>query len=456
LSRKCLLVLITALFLSTGIFAQSVRYPSDYSPNVDHHVDNKPNVIIFIMDDVGQGDVGVFGNAVVETPNIDKLAAEGMRFDNAFLTTSSCSPSRASFLTGLYPTATGARDLHDPLPAEKTSLPQLLHNAGYYTASIGKWHLGEPFKSHFDRVVEPRDESGALDWLPELARRPEGKPFFFWLASKDAHDPFNWHTPLRHQDPSRLVLPPRAVDNAFTRQVMAQYYDEIARVDYNIGLVVNSLRKQKILDNTVIIVLSDNGSIIGNAKTTLYDPGLKTPLVIRFPSLVKQGIANQQLVSAVDIMPTVLAMAGLPAVSGNPGVSILPTLLNPEQPVRNYIHAERNKHGAKAFERSIRTNRYLYKRNYFERHLCDTSWDAVFDPDIPRDSVYEEFYDLQHDPDASHNIVHGLEYRDDLNAARQTLDQIMLAPDQHPPPLILEQCHVRQWHERIRWPLHAQ
>lgn len=434
MNRKILLVFLLVLWFPVVVLAVNV----------------KPNVIIFIMDDVGQGDVGAFGNGVVKTPNIDKLAAEGMRFDNAFLTTSSCSPSRASILTGLYPTATGARDLHDPLPADRASLPQLLREAGYYTASVGKWHLGEPFKQHFNRVVEPREDSGAADWLPELARRPSSQPFFFWLASIDAHEPYFWHPPLRHQDPTRLVVPPDAKDNAFTRYVMAQYYDEIARVDDNIGRVVKMLEAQHALDNTIIIVLSDNGSVIGGTKTTLYDTGLKTPLVMRFPTAIKPGVANPQLVSAVDIMPTVLALAGLPMLPDVPGVSMLPTLRNPAQPVRNFVHAERNKHGTRQFERSIRTSRYLYKRNYFERRLCDTTGDVWFDPGKPRDTVHEEFYDLQNDPEAIHNIVEEPEHREDLNQLRHALSRIMSAPAQHPPPLILEQCRARPWNERIR------
>lgn len=411
-----------------------------------------PNIIVFILDDVGQQDVGAFGNPAVHTPNIDRLAAEGMRFENAFLTTSSCSPSRASILTGMYPTATGAPDLDDPLPPDKVGLPKLLHQAGYYTASIGKWHLGEPYKSQFDRVVEPREESGAADWLPELARRPPGKPFFFWLASKDAHDPYYWNPPLRHQDPSRIVVPSYAEDSAFTRQVMAGYYDEIARADENIGKVVAMLREQHLLDNTLIIVLSDNGAQFGGAKTTLYDEGIKTPLVMRFPATIPSGVANQQLVSAVDLMPTILQLAGLSPVPNAPGVSLVPTLKNPSQPVRSFIYAERNRHGVNLFERLVRTDRFFYKRNYLDRRLCDPYADTVFDPHTPRDGAYEEFYDLQRDGFERNNKVSEREYRDDLNGARKTMSLIMAQTEDRHPPLIFEQCMLRPWHQRIPWP----
>jgi N-sulfoglucosamine sulfohydrolase len=411
---------------------------------------DRPNIVIFILDDVGQADVGAFGNAVVRTPNIDRLAAEGMRFDNAFLTTSSCSPSRASILTGLYPSATGAPNLGDPVPADITSLPQLLRQAGYYTASVGKWHLGEPFKSHFDRVVEPREESGAADWLPELARRPLNKPFFFWLASKDAHEPYDWYPPLLRQDPARLVVPAYAEDNAFTRQVMAGYYDEIARADASIGHVVDWLRVQHLLDNTLVIVLSDNGSIIGRAKTTLYDEGLKTPLVMRFPKIIRFGLANQQIVSAVDLMPTILALVGLSPVPDIPGVSLLPTLGNPLQPVREYIYAEQNRHGQPHFSRAVRTKDYLFKLNYLGRRLCNPIEDTFWSSRSPRDTGHAEFYDLHLDPGAQQNRIKDPEYRDSLNNVRQIMSTIMAQVKQETPPLIMEQCKPRHLFERIQ------
>lgn len=412
-----------------------------------------PNIVIFLLDDVGQSDVGAFGNAVVRTPNIDQLAREGTRFDNAFLTTSSCSPSRASLLTGLYPTATGAPKLDDPLPASVTSLPQQLRNAGYYTASVGKWHLGEPFKTHFDRVVEPRDESGAADWLPELARRPHNKPFFFWLASKDAHAPYEaWHPPLLHHNPQTIPLSKRDDDNHFVREGMAGYYDEIARADRNIGLVIESLRQEGVLDNTLVMVLSDNGSLFGGAKTTLYSEGIKTPLVLRLPTKVLPGIANQQLVSAVDIMPTVLALAGLPLVPNTPGVSLWPTLQDPTVPVRDYIYAESNQHGQPNFSRVVRTKAFSYHRNFLKRKLCDPYGDTVWESGLPRDARHAEFYDLQRDPAESANLLDEADYKNQQAALQSILRNIMDKTPQALPPLIMEHCPPRPWSERIRWP----
>ena len=114
----------------------------------------RPNILVFIVDDMGAGDAGCYGNPHVRTPNLDRLAAEGVRFDAAFLTCSSCSPSRASILTGRYPHSTGAHQLHLPVPAEQVFVSELLREDGYYTAAAGKWHLGKPAKDKFDTVVE--------------------------------------------------------------------------------------------------------------------------------------------------------------------------------------------------------------------------------------------------------------------------------------------------------------
>lgn len=411
----------------------------------------RPNIVIFILDDVGHTDIGAFGNPVARTPHIDRLAAQGMRFTQAFLTTSSCSPSRASILTGLYPHSTGAPALHDPVPASLASLPKALRESGYYTASVGKWHLGDPFKAHFHRVVENREESGAADWLPELARRPANQPFFFWFASADAHTPYDWQPPLAMRSPDSMPIHPWSQDSSYERQMLAQYHFEITRADYHIGQVVAQLDREGILDNTVIITLSDNGTQFGGAKTTLYDEGLKTPLVIRYPPLIAAGLTNHQLVSSVDIAPTLLTLTQTQWPAGLQGVSLLPTLQDPSQRVREFVIAERNAHAQPFFERAIRTEKLLYKRNYLGRKLCDQEADLIFGKKR-RDSAKAELYDLQADPLARHNVIQDPAYQQSLDQLRQLLNEWMHATGDIAPPRILEQCTPRPWHERIQIP----
>ena len=138
-----------------------------------------PNIIVFIGDDIGWNDTGAYGNPYVRTPNMDRIAQEGMIFTNAFLTTSQCSPTRASILTGKYPHNTGAANLHDPLPAGEITIAELFRDKGYLTASVGKWHLGEMARIKFDSVMEGDAIVHGLHFLKE---RPAHQPFFFMVC----------------------------------------------------------------------------------------------------------------------------------------------------------------------------------------------------------------------------------------------------------------------------------
>ena len=154
----------------------------------------KPNIILIIADDMAWNDCGAYGHPKIRTPNIDKLAQQGMTFNNAFLTTSSCSPSRCSIITGRYPHNTDAGQLHLPLPKEQVTFPELLKQAGYHTGAAGKWHLGNATKPKFDIVREGGDSGGAGHWVPMLKDRPTDKPFFMWFASFDPHRPYQKNT----------------------------------------------------------------------------------------------------------------------------------------------------------------------------------------------------------------------------------------------------------------------
>ena len=228
-----------------------------------------PNVVIFIADDQGFGDLGCYGHRTLETPAIDRLAAEGMRFDKAFLTISSCSPTRCSLLTGRYPHNTGAEDLHQPLPADQISLARLLKAKDYHNMAVGKWHLGDAERQHWHSIEECGGAEMGEKALQMLADRPRDKPFFFWVASKDPHRPFGDAEPRYANDD--VVVPPYLPDHEFIREEMAAYYSEISRFDEQIGHLTEALEEQGVLNETVIAYLSDNGMPFPRAKTTLYD-----------------------------------------------------------------------------------------------------------------------------------------------------------------------------------------
>ena len=171
-----------------------------------------PNFVFIIADDLGANDVGIFGHPVIKTPNIDQLAQHGLQFNRAYLTTASCTASRASILTGLYPTGSGAPNLHDAIPADRKLISSYLREAGYYTASVGKWHIGEAVVPQFDLAVDPPGDSGAEGWIDALNNRPKNQPFFFWFASRDPHVPYSDLAADGPYQPNDAVMSPLFFD----------------------------------------------------------------------------------------------------------------------------------------------------------------------------------------------------------------------------------------------------
>lgn len=339
-----------------------------------------PNVVIIIADDMATEDCGAYGHPRIQTPNLDRLAKQGMRFDRAFLTCSSCSPSRASLLTGRYPHQTGAEQLHWPLPAEQMLFTTPLREAGYWTAAVGKWHLGAAAKKQFDLVREGGGPSGCEHWVPVLRERPKEKPFFLWLAAIDPHRPYESGIIPKPHTPEDAVVPPYLPDTQTVRADLAAYYDEISRLDKFVGEVINELDRQKIADNTIVIFLSDNGRPFPRCKTTVYDSGIRTPFLVRWPSRVQPGSVCGRLVSAVDLAPTVLRLAGIQPGTSFVGVDFSPLLNEPSQAVRKYVFAERNWHDYEARNRAIRSERFRLIRNDY-RDLPNTPpADAVRSP----------------------------------------------------------------------------
>lgn len=323
----------------------------------------RPNIVLIIGDDISQDDFGCYGNPNIRTPNIDRLAKDGLRFNNAYLTTSQCSPTRCSIITGRYPHNTGAPELHMPLPEGQVMFPELLKMAGYYTAASGKWHLGDYARKAFG-TINSAGSGGEEKWVSTLKERPKDRPFFMWFAAHDAHRGWDGRIELKRHTKEEVVLPPYMVDIPEVRADMAKYYDEVSRMDRYVGYVVDELKKQDVFDNTIIIVMADNGRPFWRCKTRLYDSGIKTPFVVHWPAGIKKnGETSDSLVSVIDIAPTLLELAGVSPPKTFQGVSFSKLLNTPDASIRDYVFAEHNWHAQIAHERMVRHGDYLYIRN---------------------------------------------------------------------------------------------
>ncbi|SHJ71833.1 Arylsulfatase A [Tangfeifania diversioriginum] len=399
----------------------------------------QPNFIVFIADDAAWNDCGPYGNENIKTPNINKLAEEGLVFDNAFLTTSSCSPSRCSILTGRYPHSTGAPELHQPLPADQVLFAGELQKAGYYTAVAGKYHIG-PKRAEFDSIYGG-SPSGCEFWVEALQNRPKDKPFFLWLAALDPHRAYQPNTIPEPHQPEDVIVPPYLPDNDSTRKDLALYYDEISRLDNYLGKVMAELKNQGEDENTVVIYMSDNGRPFPRAKTRMYDSGIKTPFIVRWPDKVKKG-RTDALVSSIDIAPTFCELAGTGISETFQGFSFAPVLEDYSAKTREYIAAEHNWHDYQAHERAVRNTRFLYIRNSFPQLNASPPADAVrsityqkmielyeagelnenqLDCFIaPRPA--EELYDVVKDPYHFNNLAENSDYKNELQEMRLLLN----------------------------------
>lgn len=425
---KRLFLSVLAVFSFQLLFAQ---------PNAA----KQPNIVLIIADDIGWGDIGCYGNKDVKTPNIDALGSSGKVFKNMYLTTSSCSPSRSSIITGRYPHNTGAPELHDPLPAKQIMFPELLRKAGYYTVLSGKNHMGPAVKKAFDVISLGKGPGAEEDWVSILQNRPENKPFFMWFASHDAHRDWQFDEQGTVHDPERLSVPPMLYDGPETRKDLAAYYHEVSRLDHYVGKVVEELKRQGVLENTYIIFMSDNGSPFPRNKVRLYDSGIKCPFIVAGPAI---GAApTEALFSAIDIAPTLLDIAGTHTTDKRlQGKSFFGVLQGREQTIRDFAFAEHNWHVFQGYERMVRYKDWVYIRNGFperqnlagesskqfpagkelwnahEQGLTNAAQEDVFLK--PRKA--EELYKVSEDPFQFTNVVDVRSNRQMLAYLRKTLD----------------------------------
>jgi len=392
--------------------------------------ERKPNILLYVTDDHGTDDAGCYGNPVIKTPGLDMLAGEGTRFTRAFCTSASCSPSRSVILTGRYNHATGqyglAHSYHHfvSLPHVK-SLPVLLGNAGYRTVSAGKFHVAPEEIYHFDQYVKGGAPPRMADTCRPVIASEDTRPFFLYFCTTEPHRPFRREgsDPV---DPNDVIVPSYLPDTPECREELAEYYGSVQRADSGLSRIMEILKETGHWDDTMIIYISDNGIPFPGAKTTLYDPGIRLPCVVRSPHQTKRGIACNAMITWADITPTLLDFAGVaPPQRGCHGRSFL-SVLDQESPKGwDEIYASHTFHEVTMYYpmRVVRTRRHKLIWNIahgleypFASDLWESrTWQGVLkrgDTHYAKRSVDAyihrpefELYDLENDPDEINNLA---------------------------------------------------
>ncbi|NUQ01952.1 MAG: sulfatase, partial [Armatimonadetes bacterium] len=321
----------------------------------------RPNIVLILSDDHSYPHLGCYQNPDIHTPNLDGLAAAGLRCDRAYVGCPQCVPSRATLMTGRSAVGLGMTRFTAPLPREVVTLPELLREAGYFTGIAGRtFHLDgsgkQPPESDevlvanglrtFDKRVDFLRQGSMLPQFQEfLGALPADRPFFLWLNSSDPHRPLDDNNIPQPHDPSKLTLPVHYPDTPLVREDFARYYNEINRLDGHVGEVLKSLDQRGLAGNTLVVFMGDNGSSQLRGKGTLYEFGIHVPLLLRWPQVIKAGTATTELLSGEDLAPTLLAAAGVAAPPTMTGRSFLPLLRGESYTPRTELFAERGAHG---------------------------------------------------------------------------------------------------------------
>jgi|CXWL01.1.fsa_nt_gi N-sulfoglucosamine sulfohydrolase len=426
----------------------------------------RPNVVLIVADDHGTDALGCYGNPVIQTPHLDALARDGLRFSQAFCTTASCSPSRAVILSGRQSHHNGMYGLqhaqhHFQSFDAVRSLPVLLAAAGYRTARVGKFHLAPEAVFHFETMLS----GGAANDPASIGRSPvemadavrpflsaaDTRPFFLYFAPDDPHranaflpdgrptfatyprpnsfgnrpQGYPGINPVIYR-PEQVIVPRFLPDTPECRSELAEYYQSVSRLDQGIGHLIGLLKAAGQYENTLILYVSDNGAAFPGAKTTLYEPGIRLPCIIRSPRQPARGIVQEAMISWADLTPTILDFAGVPPPAGGfDGRSFRPALEGAPLPGWDEVYASHNLHEVTMYYpmRMVRTRRHKLIWNIASGLTFPSALDLIESPTwisaektgsgfYGRRRIVDflqrppfELYDLQRDPDEVVNLA---------------------------------------------------
>ena len=399
---------------------------------------NKPNIIYIHSHDTGRY-VQPYGHAI-PTPNIQKLAEEGVLFRNAFCANPTCSPSRAALLTGQWAHSCGMGGLANrgwSLPVPKHLLPYTLNDAGYTTALAGFQHVVRNVKdTGYQRLLgQENDNGGAEQRACKFLDEEHNQPFFLDIGFSETHRKAKGFDPPPEGEPKtdpRYVKPPAPFpDNPTTRQDIAEYIDAARKLDMKMGRVFNRLEDNGLAENTVVICTTDHGLAFPRMKCHVSDHGIGVMLIVRGPGGFDDGKVIDGLVSQIDLFPTICDLAEIDPPEWLQGQSMLPMVRGETEEIRDAVFAEVNYHCCYEPQRAIRTKRWKYIKRYDSAKQwalpnCDDSISKSYMlengwVDQPVES--ERLYDLVFDPSEAHNLADNPEHTEVLTDMRERLEQ---------------------------------
>lgn len=400
-----------------------------FSPAVIAADDRRmPDIVVYLADDLSAADISSYGGTNIKTPAIDQLAAQGISFDRAFVASPSCAVSRAALLTGLMPAKNGAEENHSYPHQEILKLPQVLNDMGYQTAAFGKVaHLRSAPDYHFD-VIQPQQEIPQLQQTVKdfLENRTDSRPLALFVGVSDPHVPWPKESTV---DPDALSMPPQLLDTPQTRVQRSRYLQEVINLDAYLG-ELRQLTDKHMSKDKVFLFSSDHGAQFPFGKWTLYDEGIRVPLIVSWPGKIDAGKRTAAMVNWIDILPTLIDVAGGEVPENLDGFSFQPVLQGTTDDHRQRIFTT---HSGDLLmnvylSRSVRGDRYKLVWNphpefaftsYIDLLLRETSGDyfkqwteqAKTDPEAAKvlSRYYSrpeyELFDLQNDPHELNNLA---------------------------------------------------
>lgn len=427
---------------------------------------SQPNILLITVDDMNWNSVGVFGSKVGNlTPNIDAFASNGVRFERAYVTASNCSPSRVSMQTGLFPHQSGARGFYYINDRGIPTIPTILRSAGYYTGIVNKSADTNPSPEKgrywdFSEGVQKEEKYSASAYQEKSSTFFQGarqarQPFYLVVNIADPHKPFfnderaanqgfDVHAPSRIIDQSEVVVPGFLPDLPGVRNDLRNYFNSVRRADDCFGAVMEALENSEMMENTLVIFLSDHGMPFPFAKSCVYDNGLRTPLILSWPGHFEPGsVVDDVLISTIDLMPTILEAANLDIPEGldYQGFSLL-SMLEGADVQRSFVFGnfDENAQGIPRPSRGVISSRWNYTFNAWGtgsypfrsatlEHRSFKTMQRVSQRDeelADRVNVLlyrpvEELYDLENDPDCLNNLVADPAFGDILSEMREAL-----------------------------------